>query len=151
MIASFRFSKTRQIGLFLATQNVNVARFACNDQWDFLNMTFYVIFQTCEMLNFPSWTDDIFINDSGHKYGECGGNGLPSTLVMYSLRYQSPEILQKRRRYTVDQNHQKSLLFVKLRIWRKPNQEFEFSRQNCNVVKWDFFGDFHPQWDSMIM
>ena len=42
MTASFRFSKTRQNGPFLAlfnellsTQNVNVARFARNVEWDF--------------------------------------------------------------------------------------------------------------------
>ena len=35
MTASFRFSKTRQNGPFLSTQNVNVARFARNVEWDF--------------------------------------------------------------------------------------------------------------------
>jgi hypothetical protein len=37
-------------------------------------------------------SEENFINASGHKYGECGGNGFPSIDVMYSLRSQSPEI-----------------------------------------------------------
>ena len=35
------------------------------------------------------------MSDSGHKYGAWGGNGFPSTEVMYSLSTQSPEICEK--------------------------------------------------------
>ena len=31
---------------------------------------------------------------SGHKYGAWGGKGLPSTDVMYSIRFQSPFIYE---------------------------------------------------------